>query len=237
MNFKNFLINFLWIAPFISFFLGYRILDKFFYINEIEVPSIIGKPLNEGSRILSDNNLSIRILAEKEDSDLPEGTILDQKPIKQKNKPKQPVYLVISKKPISFIIPEFRGQKFQEIQKLLKEKKISCKIYKIESNYPPDICLAQYPGPGQCPEDKKIFLYISTGNKKDILFPDLKGQDLEKVLNFLDLNNIKVSIFTTNSEQYDTKNNYIIQDQKPLAGSILKLNPNINVQLLVQEIK
>ena len=53
---------------------------------------------------------------------------------------------------------------------------------------------------------------------------DFKGFKLNEVQQILDLNNIKPTIFTANNEPINLDKNYIIIDQKPLAGSILKLN-------------
>lgn len=94
MNLKKIL----WLMPFASFLIGYQIINIFKNQNEIIVPNFVGKTLNQAIKVASDNNLNLRISAEKEDSQLPEGTIISQIPNRQKIKPNQSIYLVISKK-------------------------------------------------------------------------------------------------------------------------------------------
>ena len=63
--------NILWLAPFICFLGGYFIVRSFFHVNTIPTPSVVGRSLHDAFTILSNHNLNIRLLTQKEDPDLP----------------------------------------------------------------------------------------------------------------------------------------------------------------------
>lgn len=233
MNLKNSL----WILPFIAFFLGYYITNRLFTIKEIDVPLVIGKEISEASKLLSDTNLNLRIVAQKENDDIPEGTILDQTPIRQKIKPNQSVYLVISKKSEKFTMPNMLGKEFKEIEAVIKKAGIRIKVYYIDSQYKKDVCLSQLPSVGQqVNKNEKIILYLSSGQKKQVLCPDFNNIELSEVVNFLKLNEIKYTVVTQYNQQPDPQKKYVIIDQRPICGSIMNINNSINIQLLVKEV-
>ena len=97
--------QYIWILPFAIFILGYYFLNLFISGPNIEAPNLIGKQANEALVIASNSSLSIKIIGEKEDPELQEGTILHQTPINQKVKRNQSLYVLISKKPAPKTIP------------------------------------------------------------------------------------------------------------------------------------
>jgi len=228
----------LWVIPFLSFLSGYYLVSYFFSINEIEVPNLIGKTLAEASKILSDHNLNLRILTQKEDPDLPDGTILDQNPVKQKIKVNKSIYLVVSKKFVDCKMPEFRGKEFSEIKQFIEKLGIRSKVYYLEGIFKENQCICQFPMPGKLfDKNGKIILYLSSGNsKKPILFPDFRDLNLKEVIDFLSLYNLNANLSFKNSEQYDPNNLYKIVDQRPLSGSLINLSKNINIQLHVEAV-
>lgn len=226
----------LWTLPFISFLCGYFIINQLFNTKkEVETPYLVGTSIIEATKILSDNNLNIRILSQKEEPDLIPGTIISQNPINQKVKQNQTVYVIVSKKPNFYKMANFMGKKIDEIQSIIKKENIKANIYYHESILPENYCIAQFPAPNSEIADKKILLYISSGNNREIIFPNFKFSQLKKIVNLLNLNNIKTKIVMKNlHEEYNANKDYTIIDQRPHAGSLIKLNSNLIVQLIVQ---
>ncbi|MDR3646066.1 MAG: PASTA domain-containing protein [Candidatus Babeliales bacterium] len=228
--------KFLWTLPFISFLLGYFLINQLFNTKkEIEVPNLVGTSIIEATKILSDAHLNIRILSQKEEPDLIPGTIISQNPVNQKVKQNQTIYLVVAKKPDFYKVPNFMGKKLDDIQPIVAKENIKLKIYYEQSILPENYCITQFPAPNTNLEEKKILLYISSGNNKEIVFPNFKGKELKSVINLLKLNNLQIKLVMKNpNEEYNSSKDYIIIDQRPFAGSLIKLNPNLNVQLIIQ---
>ncbi|KKP29359.1 MAG: Sensor histidine kinase [candidate division TM6 bacterium GW2011_GWF2_30_66] len=190
-NFKNYL----WVIPFLSFLLGYFTVQKIFQPKSFNTPAIVGKKLQEAISILSKNQLNIKFIMEKEDSNLPHGTILSQKPIPGlKITPNQSVYVTISKKPDRLMCPELFNKKMDNIAQILKSKNLKNKSYYIPSNLPENSCVAQYPLPDFSVKDTCIITYVSKGHKKPVIFPNFKNKNLNSVLDFLKNHNIKSEI-------------------------------------------
>lgn len=201
--------NYLWALPFLAFLLGYFTIQKIFQPRGFKTPSIVGKKLQDAIAILSKDQLNIKFLAEKEDSDLPHGTILSQKPISGIGiRPGQSVYVTISRKPDRSSCPDLLNRHVNEINQIAKEKNFKNRVYFLPSNYPNNLCIAQYPNPGSYTKDKNIITYICKTENKPVLFPDFKNKSLTEVLEFLNSNNIKVEIsYVKNSDSNNLNEN------------------------------
>jgi len=225
MNFKK---N-LWLLPFFSFLVGYQIINLFIKDKEFSVPNLIGKNLNEAIRITSEKNLNLRISGEKKDDQLPENIIISQVPNKQRIKSNQSIYVVISKKSPKFLLPDLKEKNLKEIEDIAKQNNLKIKIYYNLSDQPENRCISYIY------DKKNIILYISSGNNKPFLFPNFKNRSLKDVVYLLNLNKLNFKVITTNESIYNDNKNYVVVDQKPIAGSILSLD-KINIQLLVKEL-
>lgn len=221
--------SFLWTFPFISFILGYFTFRLIFSLNKkIKVPAVIGIQIKDAVKILSDNNLNTKIIAEKEDNDLPDGTIITQNPFNIDVKPLQSIYLTISKKAPLKNAPQLEKKEINEITKICKKHGIKYKFYYVPSNQNKNYCVTQYPKANIPLEENKIIVYISNGNKKMVIFPNLKEMDLKYALEFLSLYSIKPKI----TAETENSKSQIIKDQRPIPGSIVNLE-KVNVQLKV----
>lgn len=200
MNFKNLNFkNYLWVIPFLSFLLGYFTIQKIFQPKSFNTPAIVGKKLQEAIAILSKNQLYIKFVAEKEDSSLPHGTILSQKPVPGLQiTPNQTVYVTISKKHDKSLCPDLMNKNISDINQTLKDKNLRNRCYYLPSNLPGNSCIAQYPAPESSIKDKSVITYISKGSKKPVIFPNFKNKNLSEVLEFLENHNIKTEILYTN---------------------------------------
>ncbi len=165
--------NFLWTLPFISFLGGYFILYNAIHVKEIIAPPVVGKTVEQALTILSHHNLNMRLLAKKNEANLPEGTILRQTPpAGQKIKPRQSIFLVVSKKPPIGIAPDFVNKKLTEINNQLAPTSIRPRIYYVSTVYPSGTCFAQHPQSGEPIKNNRLLLYISAGDNKPIIWPN-----------------------------------------------------------------
>jgi len=217
--------NYLFILPFVSCLCGYLLVGKLLQPTVFHTPSIIGKNILPAISTLSKHNLNIRIIDYKQDPDLPEGTILSQKPQSgRKIKPHQSVYVVLSKKPYRIPCPLLVGKDISSITQMLTNKNIRNKSYYLPSNHPENHCIAQYPSPSTELKKNNIITYLSQAYKKPVVLPDFRNKKLSKVRNFIkNYKNISVEIINSkNSHICD--DNYTVTDQRPLAGSIVNLH-------------
>src|SRR5436190_21567027 len=76
MNIKNYL----WLLPFCSFILGYGIIQWFFNINSMPTPHLVGCYAHEILTLLSEKKLNLRVINQKEESNIPAVIIISQMP-------------------------------------------------------------------------------------------------------------------------------------------------------------
>jgi len=198
-----------------------------FHIPEFTVPSVVGKNIHEAFAILSRHNLNGRLLEEKEDPYLPAGTVISQTPqAGQKIKPYQSLFMLLSKKPSHINAPHCLHKTNSQITTLLQEQKIRSKIYLLPSIYPKGLCFAQIPLPQEPIDNTMLTLYISDGSKKPIIWPDFTQLTVSDVTTFLHTHAIEASII----HEHPCSSNHtciscIVTDQRPLAGSLVSLDP------------
>lgn len=218
MKFKSIL----WLVPFISFSSGYFITRSLFHHPQIQTPSLVGKNILEAFAHLSNHNLSPRLLDQKIDPDLPEGTIINQIPAAgQYIKQHQTVFLVLSKKPPITPAPHLIGKTAQEIKKMGQSAPYKIKTHQIESNYPTYQCIAQHPRPKEPIAHNTVIAYVCAPSHKPIVWPNFIGKPLEQVTEFLDHYHINPHIV---SQSQRTTSRTKVVDQRPLAGSLVSLN-------------
>ncbi|MCK4650736.1 PASTA domain-containing protein [Candidatus Babeliales bacterium] len=202
---------------------------------EIYTPNVIGKSLQSCIKILSKESLSLKLLHEKEDSDLTEGVILDQIPHpNQKIRPSQNIFVIVSKKPKAIQTPEFLGKNHKFITKNSSKNGIQLKIFWLKSLYPVGNCIAQYPNPEQELVDGKMFVFLSVGNESLYVVPNFKDCFIRELLKKFENYNIKIDIFHTKiiDDDHVCKDCKIV-DQKPMPGSIVDLSKPFFMQIQV----
>ncbi len=233
---KIILSNLLWILPFTGFIFGYFTLDFFIQKQEITTPNVIGKSLQESVKILSNKGLSLKLLREQEDSDLPEGIILDQIPVfAKKIRSNQHVFVTVSKKPPAIKTPDFFGKNHSFITQDSLKDCIQTQVFWVKSFYPSGFCFAQYPLPGQKLENTKLAVYLSVGSNSLYVVQNVKGKIVSEVQKRLEKENIKTDVFHAKpvDENHVCKDCRVI-DQKPMPGSIVNLNKTLHMQLQVE---
>ncbi len=226
--------NWFWIVPFVCFLAGYQAISYVATRNEFPVPSVVGLPLTQAIKTLSDQRLNVRIVREQEDPDLPTGTVISQNPRpRYKVKPQQAIFIVITKK-VERLAPACTGKKMSEIEELLRENNIRAHTYRLASSHPVDSCFGQWPAAGQA-VDGKMTLYVSSGEDRPIIFPALRGQPIRAVMELLKQYHLTPQI--THRHYMDEDHicvNCLVAEQRPLPGSLIDLSKPITVALEVE---
>ncbi|MGB8367568.1 MAG: PASTA domain-containing protein [Candidatus Babeliales bacterium] len=230
---KHLLQNYLWLFPFCSFLIGYFLLYHYMKIPTLLAPSLIGKNIHEATILLSQHKLNARIIDQKEEPALPEGTILRQVPATgQKIKPSQSIFLVTTKKQPTSTTPSMINKSLNTIKKELANSDIRFKIYYLPSNYPQHHCFSQFPAPGEPLVHNLLLLYLSTEDNKPIIWPNFTQHPIEEVIEFLAFYYIQPQVIWNTQKHSINK----VIEQQPLAGSLILLQKNnpLFVQLRVE---
>lgn len=228
-------LNHFWFLPFLSFILGYYILSYFYPELTVSVPNITGKALQQAVLVTTKNNLSLNVLKELEDPDLPEGIILSQSPaFNQKAKKNQKIFVTISKKPKILNTSSFFDQSSSYISKDLEKLGLIPNFFWIESFYPINKCIAQSPEPGLELKDDNLIIYFSDGQNNFYIVPNLNGCKVKNLYDYLDSEKIYVDFFYKNRKaNYKEIENKFVVDQKPMSGSIVDLSKKLFMQIQV----
>jgi beta-lactam-binding protein with PASTA domain len=214
-----------WTVPFFCFLAGYLIFSFFYTTEQCIVPNVVGKNVQDALHILSTNSLNARLLMRKEDSLLPEGTVLSQTPADtQKVKRNQTIFLVISSKPTVINTPSLIGKNLEEITTHCASSGIKPKIYFLPSNHPANICFAQSPSMLQPLETDTVTAYVAQDIHKPVIMPQLKGKPISEIIDFLDNYAIKPEIMhTTWQSETHQCTRCVVVDQRPLPGTLITL--------------
>lgn len=229
--------QFFWIAPFVSFIGGYFFISYYVADTTVKVPHLIGRPLNTAVSLLSCQMLSARIIAEKEDDQVPPGTILQQKPEPYTLiRPAQPVMLVVSTIVKPLTTPQILGLNLDEQMPMIKEKGFHIQSYDVPSELPQGICIAQGPSAGtEIKAQETILVYRATPKKSLYVMPNLCGKSCQKVQEFCDTYGIDCQVI--HSQETDIWHRCYtckVQDQRPFAGTLLPLGQDKKMVIQIQ---
>lgn len=228
----------LWLMPFASFIFGYLLVSFLHTQPVLQTPALIGKPLDQAILILSQLNLNIRVVGQKEEAQLPEGTILSQTPAAGSTiKAQQSLYVTIAKKPLPLAMPLLIGKSHTQAIAELEKLSLQAKIYHISSDQPEGTIIAQFPEQGLSTHEQPIILYAAKDPEKPIIMPNFKQHPLEQVISFLELNGITPTILHTPVAPDHRCTTCVVIDQRPLAGTFFKRSKDkpLQVQLQVAE--
>lgn len=234
MTFKYLLKSGFWLLPFIACMLGYYIASWLVPVVQLPAPAVVGQPLAQALMNLSSMQLHAQVVAEKEDADLPEGTIIDQQPcaghfLKQS----QPLYLTITRKPAPLRAPQLIDADVGVVESYAKNLSLRIKYHELESNYPTGRCFAQFPAAGDAVVDRTVHVYLSSGLTPKRIFPDLRGRAVEDVVAWLATYGIKPHVMQPATGSGLVAPQALVLEQRPLPGTIVDLTKPIAVQLQV----
>jgi len=213
-------------------------MQKLFRVPEISTPHLVGQQVHTILPLITQYNLNLRVIDQKEEPDLPEGIILNQTPSAGTMiKSNQPLFIVTTKKPVVARAPRCVGIQSDELHTQLQESGIHPRMYHLPHPYPEKICFAQSPQPDEPLDKNRLILYISSGNNKPIIWPHFIDMPLHDVITFLDEYHIKPHIIGDSLYNNHENSEYIVVDQRPFAGTLLTLDENrpLSVQLRVRK--
>ena len=218
--------------PFFVFLLGFGLSSLFVHEKSFKTPSLLGHSVIYALRQATDQGFTIKIYAEKETSEIEQGTILAQKPVPGALiKPKQAVFITIAKSPYQANVPHFIGRQ----ESSLEPQGIAVKTFSLPHQTPSGMVIAQSPEAGVLYDNQAVKLFVSSGPQTLRIMPDLIGHNNAVVQEFLEHYGICVTLF---NEPYDPKKQHryppgTIIAQKPLAGSWIDISKPLIVQLVV----
>lgn len=218
-----------WIAPFFCFLAGYFILNLFFTSSQTTTPHVVGLALPEALKVLAKENLNVRLIATKEDPQIPEDTIVSQNPSPGSTiRPQQTVFVVVSGKPPVLTTPRYIGQSASVLLKQLREEGVAHQHFFVPSNHPQGTCIAQTPREGELIDTHPLVLYFSQNpSSETVIVPSFEKRSVEEVSTFLAAHNCTFSVFheCPVSAHHDCSRCFVTE-QKPRAGtSISRTNP------------
>ncbi len=222
--------------PFISFLAGFGLISFFIHEKSLKTPSLLGHSVTYALHQATEQGFTLKILSEQESTDISPGMILAQKPVPGALiKPKQAVFITISKTPNQSIIPDFTGIQESKWQEKAAKDGIFTKSFAVMHHMPSGAVIAQSPEPGILYDNQIVQLFVSSGPQTKRIMPNVLGQDGAVVQQFLEDYGITVTLF---NELYDSKKHRdampgTILAQKPLAGSWIDLKKPLLVQLVV----
>jgi len=229
------LFSVLWFIPFISFLVGYLITGYFLRKIDLETPNVLGKSIQEALPLLSEHHLSIRLLQQREDSLLPEGTILDQLPRPgQKIRPNQSVFVTIAAKGRLLAMPDLWGKKRKEASALMAKQGIETKEIGLHTSFSRGMCIAQSPSAGRNLTARKALVYVSDGASPICIMPRLTGAMIGDVQAALAAHAVRAEIIHDQpmSPDHNCAQCKIIE-QQPVPGAIIDTSHALQVQLKV----
>ena len=235
MNFTFEKKYFFYTIPFICFFLGYLICNLFIGNTTYITPNLTGLSVYEAVKETSPYQVGIRIISEKENQNIPAGTIINQKPLPGRSiKTHQSIYVVTTRKAPDVTAPDLRTLSTQHIEKKCEELGLKYKIYPIDFSAPVQSCIAQLPNKGDIVHDKKMIFYTAQEKPNMYLMPNLINYNVQEVIAALQHNIKKLTIYQGKQKLHPPyKDNLRIIQQKPIAGSIISLDNPLHIQLEV----
>lgn len=221
------------LAPFLCFLVGYGTIALVVHEPPFEAPSFIGLNLPDAVIKLSRLQLNARVMAQRIDPTVAEGTILSQTPTPgTRIKAQQSIYLVIARKPQKMLTPQLCGLRLPVAEERAQEQGIRLQIIKLASTDPAQTVIGQSPAfTSELPQPANMVVYVSTGQiAKQYLMPSLVGLPFGKAKAWLEGRAIKC--VTDGIVAPETE----IEDQKPRAGTYVDVTKPLTVYLSAQKV-
>ena len=198
----------------VAAFLGF---GKFWSLNEITVPDVVGKQVDTARNILISNNLRVSV-SEAFSDKVPAGQVVSQQPEAGSTvKEQRTITIVVSKGGEITVVPDLRGLNRRDAE--LQIKNSGLKLGRVDEQFAegsqPDTVINQNPRPpAQVTKGTTIDIVISKGNSpKKLSLPDFQGSLLSTVATQLESLKLKQGKITE-----------IANDKYP-PGTIVSQNP------------
>ncbi len=204
---------------------GYLTFKVLSFSRTVEVPDLYGKSLLEANKLLTNNNLYLKIEGEDYDAINSSGNIIRQDvPAGNKVKERRGIKVIISKGPRIKSVPLLTDETLVNAESLLLQKglKIAKVIFVHSDAIEKGRILAQKPGPEDQVSDT-ITVLVSTGPyEKRYYCPDFKGMSLEQASELTKQMNLEIT--TEGSGE-------TVETQKPDPRKVIKTGDTIHLRL------
>lgn len=199
---------------------------------EVEVPDLRGKTVNEAIDLLSQKGLFMKRLTQFHPN-VPEGKIISQEPppktmIKRNKKVK--VYVSLGAQKTT--TPNLIGKTLRAVSIEIAERGLNLGIIsQTSSQEEPGTIIAQEPPPdSDVDRGTSLNLLVSNGMKEEEwIMPDLIGKKAEKVIPWLEINGFRIS--PIKNLPYAGIERGIILKQMPLPGWKLRKSQFISLEV------
>ena len=170
------------------------------WAREVQVPSLVGRTVNEATTILADRDLALRVEEnQRPDDNIPIGRVMQQEPDEGSTSRRQRTVRVwVSSGPRRTIVPPLIGQNERAAQTRLQQDGVSVSSMSEfrSSDYPADVVVAQDPAAeARAPE---VSILLNRGEMAaTFVMPDVIGVDGDRAAEALRRQGFRVSIVGT----------------------------------------
>ncbi len=202
----------------VAAYLGF---GKFWSLNEVVVPDVVGKQVDTARNILLSQNLRV-VVSDSFSDKVPAGYVISQQPEAGTTvKEQRAVTLIISKGGETTVVPDLRGINRRDAE--LQLQNAGLKLGRVDEQFSSDVAqdtvISQNPRPpAQVSKGTAIDIVISKGaGPRKIVLPDFQGSSLNTVTTQLDSLKLKLGKVTeTPNDKYPPGT---IIGQNPLPAS------------------
>ncbi len=154
------------------------------YVNQggiVEVPSLVGIPVEQAEHILDSLHLVARKSETRLDKEHPAGTVIGQNPLAgEKVKQGRRVYVSVSGGELQVAVPSIKGRTMRDARFALEREglRMGAVQYQPSDEFPQNTIIDQEPGPGtKLKQDAFVSVTVSQGSiSQKVSVPDLTGK-------------------------------------------------------------
>lgn len=159
---------------------------RMLYVPEVEVPSVVGKTIEEARRILEEKRLRLEVLQSVHSDTVEAGKIISQDPeARQIRKENREVSVVVSLGPAMSTVPRIIGEDYRSAEIILSDEGLD--IGNVSYTYSETVLqgriISQDPNPGGKVEtDTLVNIVLSKGPvPREVQVPNFTGKKLDDV--------------------------------------------------------
>jgi len=196
----------------------------------IEVPEVVGKKLEEAVVLLSQSELGLKVVRKKFSEEIPAGVIISQTPSPgTKVRQNRVIEVVVSGGARLVTVPSVVGMKVREAKINFSRSGIKiANISYVHSKFPQDEVISQDPPGGtEVSREEGISLLVSMGpSRMQLMVPDLRSKKIEEVVEWLEGAPLIIAMI---KEKISEEEEGTVLSQSPPPGSMVEENTGIEL--------
>ncbi|UCH96427.1 MAG: PASTA domain-containing protein [Candidatus Aminicenantes bacterium] len=206
---------------------------------EIAAPALIGKNLEEASKIAAQHKVYLKKITGNYDRRYDPLTVINQVPSPGvRIKERSFIKIFITSDVVEVIVPDLCGYNLNDCEKLLSENSLRKRYvsYMDAEDVPVDFVIAQsYPPGTRVPTGTEIDILLSRGAKdKSYIMPDVIGQYASDVKAYFISRGLKI---LENQVHYPGLEPGLVVKQYPLSGYPINAKARISIGVSISEEK